>query len=76
MSVLREEVDRRQKQLTDHLYKMAIDCMDNDSLTRVAMNLDSLYTGGFRHKYAGFFSVVTEIAKDDNNTTSNICLII
>lgn len=63
--MLIEESKRRQEQLKKILLDMASSCMDDKKIREKAINLRTLYTGGFRHSYADFFPLIVDISKEE-----------
>lgn len=64
--MLIEESRRRQIELKKYLLEMASTCMNETEIRKMAIKSKALYSDGFRHNYSEFFSLILEIAKEDN----------
>lgn len=65
--MLQVERDRRQKELEKCIYEMSKAVLDETSgIRKVSLNLKEIYNSDFRHYYSGFFSVILDISKDEN----------
>lgn len=64
--MLLEESVNRQRQLIEILKDMAVSVKDDNELRRIAYKLKGIYTNGFRHHYAEFFSLILQISEDGN----------
>ena len=64
--MLIEESKRRQNVLKEYLRNMAMECMGNTEIRKMAINFKSLYSDDFRHNYSEFFPFILELSKDDS----------
>ncbi|MBO5967815.1 MAG: hypothetical protein J6S14_04880 [Clostridia bacterium] len=62
-----EESNVLQRKLIEHLKDMAASIKDDAEIKELAYSIKSLYKDNFRHNYSDFFSLIVDIAKDDNN---------
>lgn len=62
--MLIEESRRRQSELKKHLSEMALKCMDDTEIRKMAITFKSLYSDHFRHNYSEFFPFIVELSKD------------
>lgn len=64
--MLIEESKRRQNELKKQLRKMAMECMEDVEIRKMAITFKSLYSEGFRHNYSEFFPFILELSKDES----------
>ena len=64
--MLIEESQRRQNELKQYIFEMSDRLMEDSDLRKMAIQLKTLYSSGFRHSYSEFFPCIVEISKDDN----------
>lgn len=58
---------RRQEQLENCIYEMSEKLLENDEeIRRILLNLKEIYNDEFRHHYAGFFSIILDVSKEEN----------
>lgn len=58
---------QKQAALREHLYEMALSCMDEPELRQMLVKLKFIYSNDFRHNYSEFFPLIVDISKDNNS---------
>lgn len=65
--MLAEERMRRQGELENYITQLAAELLDDEAGIRsMTLKMLEIYKGDFRHGYAGFFPLITEISKNKN----------
>lgn len=64
--MLAEERNRRQKNLEEYIRNISKSLLDESGTREIALKLLDIYQGDFRHNYSGFFPIILEISKSDN----------
>lgn len=65
--MLAEEKARRQTELEKYIFQLSKQLLEDDMVKReIALKLMQLYKDNFRHNYSGFFPIILEISKEEN----------
>lgn len=65
--MLAEERNRRQIGLEKTILELSVGLLEDSDIRKISLKLLDIYRGDFRHGYSGFFPLIFEISKDDNN---------
>ncbi len=66
--MLEIERSRRQAELEKCIYEMSVGLLDAETgIRKISLNLKEIYNSDFRHYYSGFFPIILEISKEENN---------
>lgn len=61
--MLAEEKDRRQKALELFIFDISKELLDSENVRAQLLKLLDIYRGGFRHRYASFFQIISSISE-------------
>lgn len=64
--MLIEESRRRQAELENIILEMAMKPLEDNDLRKIAIKFKELYTCNFRHNYSGFYPLILDVSKDEN----------
>lgn len=63
--MLIEEQRRRQDLLKARILELAKESLDESEIRKEVLRLLDIYSGGFRHSYADFFPIISEISQNE-----------
>lgn len=63
--MLAEERDRRQKALEEHIHGLSKKMLEDAEIRAISLRLLEIYKGDFKHSYSGFFPLILEISKGE-----------
>lgn len=64
--MLAGEKNRRQTELEKKIYELSERLLNDAEIRNICLELLEIYKGDFRHSYSGFFPIIVEINKDEN----------
>jgi hypothetical protein len=63
--MLAEERNRRQKTLEENIHELSKKMLEDSEIRVVSLRLLEIYKGDFKHSYSGFFPLILEISKGE-----------
>lgn len=71
--MLKKESEERQENLTKVVYELSDNlCVNDGDLRATAIQLKTIYSGKWRHRYSEFFAIILDIADEGNHHSTDI----